>query len=191
MTTSHSLRATLSLAALIVASQAGIARAEDAAPAAAPVADQIVVTAKPTRSATAVTAVEIQKILPGVSPLKAIETLPGVLYITADPWGNNEQNAQIFIHGFNFQQLGYTLDGVPLGDQNYGNYNGLSPQRAVISELVGRAVVSTGAGDLGTPSTSTSTVCVTSPGTGGVTGTKAVTLDFRTATSLPVEGEAM
>ncbi len=156
MTQSYTLRATLSLAALIIASQAGIARAEDAAPSApTPVsADQIVVTAKTTRSATAVTAVEIQKILPGVSPLKAIETLPGVLYITADPWGNNEQNAQIFIHGFNFQQLGYTLDGVPLGDQNYGNYNGLSPQRAVISELVGRAVVSTGAGDLGTASTS-------------------------------------
>ncbi len=150
----HTLRAGLSLAALIAASQAGLAHAEAAAPAAPAPAEQIIVTAKPTRSATAVTAGEIQKILPGVSPLKAVETLPGVLYITADPWGNNEQNAQIFIHGFNYQQLGYTLDGVPLGDQNYGNYNGLSPQRAVISEMVGRAVVSTGAGDLGTASTS-------------------------------------
>eukprot|EP01035_Chromulina_nebulosa_P012248 gene12248-16336_t len=64
-------------------------------------------------------------------------SVPSVLYITADPWGNNEQNAQIFIHGFNFQQLGYTMDGLPLGDQNYGNYNGLSPQRAVIAENVG------------------------------------------------------
>jgi iron complex outermembrane receptor protein len=116
--------------------------------------ETIVVTAKATRSATAISQSEIQKILPGVSPLKAIQTLPGVLYITADPWGNNEQNAQIFIHGFNFQQLGYTMDGIPLGDQNYGNYNGLSPQRAVISENVGKVVVTTGAGDLGTASTS-------------------------------------
>jgi hypothetical protein len=155
MTSPNLLRATLSLAALIVAAQANLAHADDTAPAPAAVsAEQIVVTAKPTRSATAINAGEIQRILPGVSPLKAIETLPGVLYITADPWGNNEQNAQIFIHGFNFQQLGYTLDGVPLGDQNYGNYNGLSPQRAVISEVVSRAVVSTGAGDLGTASTS-------------------------------------
>jgi outer membrane receptor protein involved in Fe transport len=114
----------------------------------------IVTGAKTTRSATAISGSEIQKILPGVSPLKAIQTLPGVLYITADPWGNNEQNAQIFIHGFNFQQLGYTMDGVPLGDQNYGNYNGLAPQRAVISENVGRVIVTTGAGDLATPSTS-------------------------------------
>jgi iron complex outermembrane recepter protein len=154
MTLSHTLRASLSLAALIIATQA---HADDAVPVATPAPDAseaIIVTAKQTRSATAVTAVEIQKILPGVSPLKAIETLPGVFYASADPWGNNEQNAQIFIHGFNYQQLGYTLDGVPLGDQNYGNYNGLSPQRAVISETVGRAVVSTGAGDLATASTS-------------------------------------
>jgi outer membrane receptor protein involved in Fe transport len=117
-------------------------------------AGQIVVTAKTTRSATAIPQVEIQKILPGVSPLKAIQTLPGVLYITADPWGNNEQNAQIFVHGFAGNQLGYTMDGIPLGDQSYGNYNGLSPQRAVISENVGRVVVATGAGDLATASNS-------------------------------------
>ena len=163
MTFSHTLRASLSPIALIAASHCGMAHAAEPVPApetpvaetpAADTGEAIIVTAKTTRSATAVTGAEIQKILPGVSPLKAIETLPGVLYISSDPWGNNEQNAQIFIHGFNFQQLGYTLDGLPLGDQNYGNYNGLSPQRAVISEVVGRAVVSTGAGDLGTASTS-------------------------------------
>jgi hypothetical protein len=77
--------------------------------------------------------------------------LPGVLYITADPWGNNEQNAQLFIHGFSVSQLGYTMDGVPLGDQNYGNFNGLSPQRAVISENVGRTVVATGAANWALP----------------------------------------
>ncbi|NWM54812.1 Plug domain-containing protein, partial [Escherichia coli] len=78
----------------------------------------------------------------------------GVLYVTADPWGNNEQNAQIFIHGFAGNQLGYTMDGIPLGDQSYGNYNGLSPQRAVISENVARVIVATGAGDLATASNS-------------------------------------
>jgi iron complex outermembrane receptor protein len=116
--------------------------------------ETIIVTGRTTRSVTAVTAIEIQKILPGVSPLKAIQTLPGVTYLTADPWGNNEQNISLFIHGFNQQQLGYTLDGVPLGDQQYGNYNGLSPQRAIISENVGRVTLASGAGDLGTASTS-------------------------------------
>ncbi|MES3151955.1 TonB-dependent receptor [Sphingomonas faeni] len=114
----------------------------------------IVVTATTTRSVSQVSAVEIQKVLPGISPLKALQTLPGVTFLTADPWGNNEQNISLFIHGFNQQQLGYTLDGVPLGDQTYGNFNGLSPQRAIISENVGRITLATGAGDLGTPSTS-------------------------------------
>ncbi len=117
-------------------------------------APTIVVTGSQTRSSVALPGAEMQKILPGVSPLKAIQTLPGVLYITADPWGNNEQNAQLFIHGFAANQLGYTMDGLPLGDQSYGNYNGLSPQRAVISENVSRVVVSTGAGDLATASNS-------------------------------------
>ncbi len=116
--------------------------------------DAIVVTGRTTRSVTQVLGVEIQKILPGISPLKAIQTLPGVTFLTADPWGNNEQNISLFVHGFNAQQLGYTLDGVPLGDQTYGNYNGLSPQRAIISENVGRVTLASGAGDLGTASTS-------------------------------------
>jgi iron complex outermembrane receptor protein len=145
---------------------AGAAQAEDAAPAAIAAADApaaaaddgndgaIVVTARRTRSVVTLEGPEIQKIVPGASPLKAIQTLPGVTFLTADPWGNNEQNISLFIHGFNQQQLGYTLDGVPLGDQNYGNFNGLSPQRAIISENVGRVNLASGAGDLGTASTS-------------------------------------
>ncbi|MGG6462617.1 TonB-dependent receptor [Solilutibacter silvestris] len=115
----------------------------------------VVVSAKgSTRSAVSISGTEIQKIQPGASPLKAIQTLPGVLYTTADPWGNNEQNTLLFVHGFSTQQLGFTLDGVPLGDQQYGNYNGLSPQRAIISEDVGSVTLSSGAGDLATASTS-------------------------------------
>ena len=147
----------VALATALIAATPAFAQTADVKPNEAP-SDQpldIVVTAtKATRSATTLPGTEIQKILPGVSPLKAIETLPGVLYITADPWGYNEQNAQIFIHGFAANQLGYTMDGLPLGDQSYGNYNGLSPQRAVISENVGRVVVATGAGDLATASNS-------------------------------------
>ncbi len=144
----------LAVAAPAFAQQAPAAddvMAEDSASESAAI---VVTGAKATRSATAISAVEIQKILPGVNPLKAIQTLPGVMYVTADPWGNNEQNASLFIHGFASNQLGYTMDGVPLGDQAYGNYNGLSPQRSIISENVARVIVSTGAADLGLASTS-------------------------------------
>ncbi|NHO31406.1 TonB-dependent receptor plug domain-containing protein [Acetobacter sp. LMG 1636] len=107
-----------------------------------------------TRSEQTVGHQEIQRLLPGMNPIKALEILPGVVFQNSDPWGNNEQNSSLFIHGFSKNQLGYTLDGVPLGDQDYGNYNGLSPQRAAISENIGSASVSTGAGALGTASTS-------------------------------------
>ncbi len=113
-----------------------------------------VTAARETRSVSQLSGNEIQKMLPGMNPLKAIETLPGVTFMTADPWGNNEQNNTLYVHGFNAQQLGYTLDGVPLGDQSYGNFNGLSPQRAIVSENVGLVTLASGAGDLGTASTS-------------------------------------
>lgn len=143
------------LAAAAKAAPADAAAAPAGIDADVPATDSdIVVTGRTSRSVTQVTGIEIQKILPGVSPLKALQTLPGVTYLTADPWGNNEQNISLFVHGFNAQQLGYTLDGVPLGDQTYGNYNGLSPQRAIISENVGRVTLASGAGDLGTASTS-------------------------------------
>ncbi len=115
----------------------------------------IMVTAsRTTRSSVALSGVEMQKTMPGVNPVKAIQTLPGVQFETADPWGNNEQNISLVVHGFNQNQLGFTLDGVPLGDQSYGNFNGLSPQRAVISENVGQVRLSSGAADLGTASAS-------------------------------------
>jgi hypothetical protein len=107
-----------------------------------------------THSAVELSGVQAQKILPGISPLKAIDTLPGVVYETADPWGNNEQNESLVVHGFTTQQLGFTMDGVPLGDQQYGNYNGLSPSRALTSENVKRVSLSSGTGSLGVASTS-------------------------------------
>ena len=143
------------VAAMESGAVAGAAEAgsEAAALAAGPMATVEVATRR-TRSSVALKADEIQKILPGTNPLKALQTLPGVSFQTADPWGNNEQNLSLFVHGFSGQQLGYTMDGVPLGDQQYGNYNGLSPQRAVISENVRGVVLSSGAGDLATASTS-------------------------------------
>ncbi len=117
--------------------------------------DEVVVTAeKSTRSSVALTEEALQDLLPGINPLKAIQTLPGVIFETADPWGNNEQNESLIIHGFSTQQLGYTLDGVPLGDQSYGNYNGLSVSRALSSENVARVELASGAGSVGVASTS-------------------------------------
>jgi outer membrane receptor protein involved in Fe transport len=156
---SASALAAFAVAGSALAQTAGVAAAapiQVAAADEAPVetAGIVVEVTRTTRSAVALAGVEAQKILPGVSPLRAIQTLPGVTFTTADPWGNNEQNLALFVHGFSTQQLGYTMDNVPLGDQQYGNYNGLSVSRALTSENVGRVVLSSGAGNLGVASTS-------------------------------------
>ena len=153
MSKNFSRSALVAACALSALMSAHSAWADDAAPDAT-VEELLVTSARETRSSVLLSGTEMQKILPGVNPIKAIQTLPGVTFVTADPWGNNEQNTSLFVHGFNGQQLGYTLDGVPLGDQSYGNYNGLSVQRAVISEAVGKVVLSSGTGSLGTASTS-------------------------------------
>jgi outer membrane receptor protein involved in Fe transport len=148
-------RALLLCAASLFALAAGRAAAQEAPrPEAAAPQEVVITSARTTRSAVSITAGEIQKLLPGINPLKSIETLPGVTFQTADPWGVDEQNESVFVHGFSTQQLGYTLDGVPLGDQQYGNYNGLSPARAISSENVSRVELSSGAGALGVASTS-------------------------------------
>ena len=170
-TTSAVLRPTLiALAAAFLCASAAhaddkpataTAAADAAAPAAPAIQDTtpqgaiatVEISTRKTRSSVAMGGAEIQKVLPGVNPLKALQALPGVSFQTADPWGNNEQNLSLFVHGFNAQQMGFTMDGVPLGDQSYGNYNGLAPQRALTSENVRSVVLATGAGDLGTPST--------------------------------------
>ncbi len=146
------LCASLAHAENVPATAADVPGIQDTTPAGAIATVEI--STRKTRSSVALSGAEMQKVLPGVNPLKALQSLPGVSFQTADPWGNNEQNLSLFIHGFNGQQLGYTMDGVPLGDQQYGNYNGLAPQRALTSENVKSVVLSTGAGDLGTPSTS-------------------------------------
>ncbi len=90
---------------------------------------------------------------PGTSPLKAIEKLPSVNFQSADPFGTYEWSSRVTIRGFNQNQLGYTLDGIPLGDSSYGNNNGLHIGRAISPENIGVTRVSQGSGSLGTQAT--------------------------------------
>ena len=90
----------------------------------------------------------------GVSPLKVVDMLPGVTFQSSDPFGAYEWSTRISIRGFNQNQLGFTLDGVPLGDMSYGNYNGLHISRAIATENVDAVELSQGAGALSAASTS-------------------------------------
>jgi iron complex outermembrane receptor protein len=106
------------------------------------------------RQVQTVTAADLGRLTPGTSPLKAISKLPGVNFQSADPFGAYEWSTRISLRGFNQNQLGFTLDGVPLGDMSYGPTNGLHISRAIISENIASTSVAQGAGALGTASTS-------------------------------------
>jgi len=90
----------------------------------------------------------------GQSPLATVSRLPGVNFQSADPLGNYEWSTRFTVRAFSQNQLGFTLDGVPLGDMSYGNLNGLHISRAISSENVARAELSQGTGALDTPSSS-------------------------------------
>lgn len=107
-----------------------------------------------TRQVTEITAAELLLTTPGTSPLKAIQMLPGVNFQSGDPFGAYEWSTRISIRGFNQNQLGFTLDGVPLGDMSYGNVNGLHISRAISTDNISSTLVSNGAGALGTASAS-------------------------------------
>lgn len=106
------------------------------------------------RQVQRVTAEDMKVLPPGANPLKLLAAKPGVHFESADATGAYEWSTSISLRGFNQNRLGYTLDGIPLGNMAYGNSNGLHISRAVISENLGGAEVSTGIGALGTPSTS-------------------------------------
>ena len=106
------------------------------------------------RQVTEISAKDIQLTTAGSSPFIALRKLPGVNFQSADPFGTYEWSTRITLRGFNQNQLGFTLDGVPLGDMSYGNTNGLHISRAIIADNIGTTRVSQGAGALGTASTS-------------------------------------
>lgn len=107
-----------------------------------------------TRQLTSVSAKTIQAAAPGTNPIKVLSQLPGVDFQSADPFGAYEWSARVYVRGFAQSQLGFTLDDIPLGDQSFNNYNGLSITRAIISDNVARANVSQGAGSVSIASSS-------------------------------------
>ena len=150
----HSRRAAVAVHMALATQGACLALAVNAQPADDDAAaDEIVVLGRgETRQVQTVTAQQIEQLPAGTSPLKAIEKLPGVNFQAADPYGAYEWSTRITVRGFNQNRMGFTLDGVPLGDMTYGNHNGLHISRAIPTELVDRVVLSQGTGPLDTAS---------------------------------------
>ncbi|MBB2201462.1 TonB-dependent receptor [Gluconacetobacter tumulisoli] len=109
----------------------------------------IVLGAGASRETQTVSRMAISQYVPGTSPFKALSKLPGVMFTTSDPLGAYEWSQQIIIRGFDQSRLGFTMDGIPLGNLAYGNDNGLSIGRALQTENNGAATLTQGAGSVG------------------------------------------
>jgi iron complex outermembrane recepter protein len=117
--------------------------------------DQVTVTAQgETRDVQSVDSKALLEEAPGTSPIALLNRLPSVSVTAADPYGAYEWALRISVRGFNQNQLGFTLDDVPLGDMSYGNLNGLHISRAIIDEDMGEAKISQGTAGLDVASTS-------------------------------------
>ncbi|HMI18968.1 MAG TPA: TonB-dependent receptor [Sphingomonas sp.] len=149
-----------SVFALTVAACFTLATQSEAADAPAATADSssdqdvIIIGSGQTRSVQTLLPSNLDVLPPGASVQKALNFLPGVMAQSIDALGLNEQSLSLQVRGFSTTHLGYTLDGMPLGDGAYNNYNGLTISRALISENLGRADLATGIAGLGIPSTS-------------------------------------
>ncbi len=141
----------VALGAVLLAGAAHAADAADAADAAT--IEEIVVFGQgQSRQVQTVSGDELKLEAAGASPLKLVDKLPGVNVQSADAFGGHEWSARIAIRGFDRNRLGFTLDGVPLGDMTYGNHNGLHISRAISGENVAQVEVTQGAGALGVAS---------------------------------------
>ena len=117
-------------------------------------ADIVVLGQGESRQVQTVAPKAMAKATAGSSPLRALSRLPGVNFDSSDARGTYEAATQLSIRGFLSDQMGYTLDSVPLGNLQYRNNNGLSINRALLTENNGPATLSQGSGALGTASTS-------------------------------------
>ena len=88
---------------------------------------------------------------PGSSPLKLLETRPGVNLQSSDPFASYEWSTRLTVRGFAQQKLAFSLDGIPLGDMSYSNHNGLHLSRALISENLQSLELAQGSSALDAP----------------------------------------
>ncbi|BFI94643.1 MAG: TonB-dependent receptor [Rhodanobacter sp.] len=153
--------------AIVTALHGSMAMAADAAAVAAPtpaaaaapskdnakaLAAVSVVATGETRQIQTIGSKDIEAATPGTSALKVLNELPGVNFQSSDPWGAYEWSTAISLHGFDQSRLGFTLDGIPLGNMSYGVSNGLQVTRAISSDNIASVQLAQGAGALGTPS---------------------------------------
>jgi iron complex outermembrane recepter protein len=98
----------------------------------------------------AVTRDELLSAPGGISGLKMLESLPGFNVQTDGALGLYEFGNSVTVRAFNLQQIGFVLDGVPMGRSDA--FGGSPIFRYVDNENLGSVIASPGAGDVSLPS---------------------------------------
>ncbi len=82
----------------------------------------------------------------GITGLKMLESLPGFNVQANDALGMYEFGNSVSVRAFNFQQIGFLLDDVPMGRSD--QFGGSPIYRYVDNENLARVTASSGAGDV-------------------------------------------
>ncbi|MFT4247548.1 MAG: TonB-dependent receptor [Pseudomonas sp.] len=139
-----------SAVALLAGLQAAPALAQSTEESATTLDTISVIGAGSTRTTAAVSKTEIENQVAGVAPQALLASLPGVNVQTSDPFGLYEFGDSMHIRGFSSNQLGVTLDGIPLETSDVREGGPIS--RYVLSEDLADVSVSAGSGDVTQPS---------------------------------------
>ncbi len=86
----------------------------------------------------------------GITGLKMLESLPGFNVQANDALGMYEFGNSVSVRAFNFQQIGFLLDSIPMGRSD--QFGGSPIYRYVDNENLARVEASSGAGDVSLPS---------------------------------------
>jgi iron complex outermembrane receptor protein len=86
----------------------------------------------------------------GITGLKMLESLPGFNVQANDALGMYEFGNSVSVRAFNFQQIGFLLDNIPMGRSD--QFGGSPIYRYVDNENLLRVTASAGAGDVALPS---------------------------------------
>ncbi|MEM7672825.1 MAG: TonB-dependent receptor [Verrucomicrobiota bacterium] len=103
-----------------------------------------------TRAVTGITRDALMSAPAGISGLKMLEGIPGVIVTNSDALGLYEFGNEVKVRAFSFNQLGFSLDGIPMGRVNA--FGGSPIYRYVDNENLAGIEASTGTGDVTTPS---------------------------------------
>ncbi len=86
----------------------------------------------------------------GITGLKVLESLPGFNVQANDALGMYEFGNSVSVRAFTFRQIGFVLDGIPMGRSD--QFGGSPIYRYVDNENLLRVTASSGAGDVALPS---------------------------------------